>query len=135
MGKGNNKTYGNKGNNHPYQFNVLRALGELVTLSTPPPGGLATEATLAALDAELKRQKTPTSVITDGTELPTAYEVSIPVGASEISVFNNGTTDATVNGVKCPAGVTRTFGFKNEIDTAIVCTGNATAELIIDYMA
>lgn len=77
--------------------------------------------------SEIKRKKTPTSILTT-----TSHD--IPVGASEVSVFNNGTTDATVNGVKCPAGVTRTFGFKNEIDTQIVCTASATSELIIDYM-
>jgi hypothetical protein len=78
--------------------------------------------------------KTPTSVITDGTELPTPYEVTIPAGASEISIFNNGTGDATVNGVKCPPGVTRNFGMRNPISAVIVCNGGGTEELIIDYM-
>ena len=49
MSKGNDKTYGNKGNNHPYQFNVLRALGEIIAVNTPPAGGLATEATAISI--------------------------------------------------------------------------------------
>jgi hypothetical protein len=52
MSKGNNKTYGQKGNNHPYQFNVLVALGEIIAATeaaVPPQGGLATEATLISV--------------------------------------------------------------------------------------
>ena len=56
MSKGNDKTYGNKGNNHPYQFNVLRALGEIVAVMTGRTGlatsllrvGTAGAATVAA---------------------------------------------------------------------------------------
>ena len=71
--------------------------------------------------------KTPTSVNTTGAG-------SVPIGASEISFFNNGSLDATVNGTPLPAGVTRTFGFKNDIDTAIAYNGNGE-QVLIDYMA
>ena len=71
--------------------------------------------------------KTPISFSSSGV-------TNVPVGATEVSVFNNGTGDAIVNGVKCPAGVTRTFGFKNPISAVIVCDGRGTEELIIDYM-
>jgi len=71
--------------------------------------------------------KTPTSVNTTGAG-------TVPIGASEISFFNNGSIDATVNGTPLPAGVTRTFGFKNDIDTAIAYNGNGE-QVLIDYMA
>jgi hypothetical protein len=71
--------------------------------------------------------KAPTSVASTGV-------TNIPEGATEISIFNNGTGNATVNGVVCPAGVTRTFGFKNPTSAIIVCDGGGTEELIIDYM-
>lgn len=109
-------------------------------VSLPLPTGAATEATLLQIDADtgailveiLKLSsdiaaKTPTSVVSTGV-------TNIPVGATEISIFNNGTGDGTVNGVKIPAGVTRTFGFKNPTSAIIVCNGGGTEELIIDYM-
>jgi hypothetical protein len=84
---------------------------------------------LALIEGELiasNAQKTATSV-------NTTVISNIPVGASEISIFNNGMADATVNSTPLPAGVTRTFGFKNEIDTLIVCNGNGN-QILIDYM-
>lgn len=91
----------------------------------------ASEATLVAADQKLGYltvDKTPTSIASTGV-------TNIPAFATEISIFNNGTGDATVNGVKCPPGVTRTFGFKNPTSAIIVCDGLGTEELIIDYMA
>ena len=71
--------------------------------------------------------KAPTSFASTGV-------TNIPVGATEVSIFNNGTGDAEVNGTKIPAGVTRTFGFNNPTSAIIVCDGGGTEELIIDYM-
>lgn len=92
---------------------------------------LAANALLATIDADtsaLTAAKTPTSVVSTGV-------TNIPAGATEISVFNNGTGNATVNGTVLPAGVTRTFGFKNPTSAQIVCDGGGTEQLIIDYMA
>lgn len=72
-------------------------------------------------------QKTPTHYVGTGTH-------NVPIGATEISIFNNGTGDATVNATIIPAGVTRTFGFKNPIAVAIACDGVGSEQLIIDYM-
>lgn len=77
---------------------------------------------------KLTAAKAPTSVASTGI-------TNIPTGATEISVFNNGTGNATVNGTTCPPGVTRTFGFKNPTSAIIVCDGGGTEQLIIDYMA
>lgn len=91
----------------------------------------ASESTLVVADQKLGYltvDKTPTSIASTGV-------TNIPAFATEISIFNNGTGDAIVNGVKCPAGVTRTFGFKNPTSAIIVCDGLGTEELIIDYMA
>ena len=74
----------------------------------------------------LIEQKTPTSIATSST-------VTIPIGATEVSVFNNGDLTGSVNGTVIPAGVTRNFGFKNPIETTISVNGTGT-ELIIDYM-
>ena len=59
--------------------------------------------------------------------------VTIPIGATEVSVFNNGDLTGSVNGTVIPAGVTRNFGFKNPIETTISVDGTGT-ELLIDYM-
>ena len=130
---------------------------QIDVLSSALPTGAATEATLTTLAtqatlqalltafnaedfataanqvlilngiASLNASKTATSVVTTGTH-------NVPVGATEVSIFNNGTGDATVNGTKIPAGVTRTFGFKNPLAAIIACDGGGTEELIIDYM-
>ena len=85
--------------------------------------GLATESTLLAIT----KSKTPTSFASTGV-------TNVPIGATEVSIFNNGTGDGIVNGTKIPAGVTRTFGFNNPTSAVIVCDGRGTEELIIDYM-
>jgi len=71
---------------------------------------------------------------------PKSYALStghtIPAGATEISVFNNSSnvaSTAVVNGTVLPAGVTRSFGFRDPIAKSIICNGNGD-ELLIDYM-
>ena len=53
MSIGNLKTEGNKGNNFPYQLSNLQLLGAIAA-SVAPPGGLATEATLAQVLAAIQ---------------------------------------------------------------------------------
>lgn len=90
---------------------------------------LSTRATETTLQV-LTNQKTPTSIDTD----VAGTAGSVPIGATEISFFNAGNNDATVNGITIPAGVTRTFGFHNPISTAITFDA-LTSRLLIDYMA
>lgn len=111
-------------------------------ISSALPTGAATEATLATLGtaanqvliinaiASLNASRTPTSIDTD----VAGATGNVPVGATEISFFNAGSADATVNGTTIPAGVTRTFGFKNPINAAIAFDA-LTSRLLIDYMA
>lgn len=50
MSLGNsNAKQGDKGSRHGYEFRSLRLLGQLVAALPPPPGGLATEATLISV--------------------------------------------------------------------------------------
>lgn len=51
-GKGNLKDEGNKGNNFPFQFNMLRAIGNLAALA--PSSGYASEGTLLSVLAALQ---------------------------------------------------------------------------------
>lgn len=113
----NNAKSGNKGSNYNFEFRLLSILADSIK---------AIQAQDLILE-NLVEQRTPTSVVTTGSYI-------IPIGASEISIFNNSTIDALVNGTSIPSGVTRTFGFKNPIDTSITCNGNGVSELIIDYM-
>lgn len=92
-------------------------------------GGGGTSALTPAESAallSLSAQKTPTSIVTIANH-------TVPIGATEVSIFNNGATAATVNGTTLPPGITRTFGFRNPIASAIVCT-SAGNQLLIDYM-
>lgn len=109
---------GNQGSDFNYRSRVLRGLAEIA--------GNTDE--LSSLSGLSPKAKTPTSVASTGV-------TNIPAGATEISIFNNGTGDATVNGVVCPPGVTRNFGMRNPTSAVIVCDGGGTEELIIDYMA
>ncbi len=49
MSKGNTKTYGNKGNNFPYQQSVLMLLGAIEELTQQSATGLAQESTLISV--------------------------------------------------------------------------------------
>jgi hypothetical protein len=57
----------------------------------------------------------------------------VPVGATEITVFNNGATNITINGAVTPPGFKRSYGFKNPISAVlnVVTSGN---QVLIDYM-
>lgn len=127
-----------------YSIDNRLLVSSLITGTVPLPTGAATEAlqtTLNALittiDAVLDTIKVDTGIITlskTATSINTTGSGSVPIGASEVSFFNNGSLDATVNGTPLPAGVTRTFGFKNDILVAIAYDGNGE-QLLIDYMA
>jgi hypothetical protein len=83
---------------------------------------------LTDVELEIKRQKTATSVVIS------AGAHVVPIGASEVNVFNEaGTNVASVNGVIQSVGVSKSWGYKNEIDTTITCTSNGDT-LLIDYM-
>lgn len=72
-------------------------------------------------------QKTPTPIYTNA-------DFSIPAGATEVSILNNGTSNITINGVVTPPGIRRRFGDRNPTDSAlnIVTSGNNVSA---DYMA
>jgi hypothetical protein len=132
-------------------LNFIATALEVTVTSSTLPAGAATEVTLAAIlaclctgEGNIKsllsgiNSDTSALVADIGAKVPISVAstgiTNIPAGTTEISIFNNGTGDATVNGVKCPPGVTRTFGFKNPTSAIIVCDGGTTEELIIDYM-
>lgn len=97
--------------------------------SASATSGAATEATLATLLTEIQKltaQRTTVKIVTSGTH-------NIPVGATEVDVFNNGTADAQCNGGKLPSGVTESYGYRNPIDAPIAVDGGGTVELIITY--
>lgn len=78
---------------------------------------------------EINKQKTAVSLNTTGA-------FTIPIGASEISVFAMGGAGGgtpSLNGSIVPRGVTRNYGQKNEIDTAMSGNGNGR-QVLIDYM-
>ena len=106
MSKGNDKTYGNKGNNHPYQFNVLRALGEIATGRT----GLAT------------------SLLRVGT----AGAATVAAGKRKVNFLNTGSTDASVNGGILKSGEFISYGGEALRDTLAAIPYDAlTSELLI----
>lgn len=104
----------------------LNTLGQKLSAASAPVVLSTQQEGLIAGITNNNLPKTATSVSTTATG-------TVPIGASEISFFNNGNNDATVNGIPLPAGVTRTFGFKNDIDTAIAFDGNGE-QILIDYM-
>ena len=109
---------------------ALNAGGPLLTEATFVAEDFATEVTLASVDTEVKTltaSKTPTKVVSAGITV-------IPIGATEVSIFNNGAGAATSNGGTIPAGVEETYGFHNPIDTAITVDGLTTEQMIITYM-
>ena len=109
MSKGNDKTYGNKGNNHPYQFNVLRALGEVVAATTGRTG-LAT------------------SLLRVGT----AGAATVAAGKRKVNFLNTGSTDASVNGGILKSGEFISYGGEALRDTLAAIPYDAlTSELLI----
>ena len=106
MSKGNDKTYGNKGNNHPYQFNVLRALGEIAT----------------------GRTELATSLLRVGT----AGAATVAAGKRKVNFLNTGSTDASVNGGILKSGEFISYGGEALRDTLAAIPYDAlTSELLI----
>lgn len=109
-------------NNENYALYLLEQIAE----NTVGLDSSTTNALLEEIRDKLVAQKTPTSVVTTTTE-------NIPVGASEVSVFNNGSSNATVNGTILPPGFERSFGFLAPTATTIPVVANGN-QVLIDYM-
>jgi hypothetical protein len=129
MSVANTKDQGNKGNNMPYQLKNLLILGRIAA-SIAPPGGIATETTLAAILAAMggaPGQRTPTIDIVVGAGL-----VTIPAGTKSVTIFNSGANDAQVQGKTIKKGLIITFDLTASPDTLGPITYDAlTSELTV----
>lgn len=116
MSKGNDKTYGNKGNNHPYQFNALRALGEIVAATTDT-------STLA----------TPvTGLATSLFRVSASGAATVAAGKRKVNFLNTGSADASVNGGILKRGEFISYGGEALRDTLAAIPYDAlTSELLI----
>lgn len=98
MSIGNTKDYGNKGNNFPWQLQMLKGLQGIIdalTVGTCCPPEL----------------RTPRIASNTGSG-------TVPNGTYSFSIANVGTAAGTVGGVSVPAGVTINYdpGLNNVID-------------------
>jgi hypothetical protein len=111
MSVGNLKTYGNKGNNFPFQLNVLQGLSSVVNALTGATSGDAKTTTIAR----------------------PAAAGTVAAGANSVSIANVGAANGTVKGVTLKPGETITFdaGAINNTLDAIDYIATGTEFLII----
>ena len=117
MSIGNLKDYGNKGNNFPFQFKVLKGLSD----------AFASLVNIFNLLTQLKQLSSATTIArptTSGT---------INIGQLSVSIANVGTANGTVKGVTLKPGETVSFsggGIATVLD-AIAYNATGTEFLII----
>jgi hypothetical protein len=118
MSIGNLKTEGSKGTNFPWQYKMLKGIGELVRLS----GGGGATATKRTVNS-----KRPKAGDTDETgTIKDAYSASFA---------NVGAADITVDGTVVKVGETVNFDGNGPLLSDIIYdTSVATAEVLIIYI-
>jgi hypothetical protein len=136
MSVGNLKTEGSKGHNYNYQHNVLKGLQrtleqlQVLIANTTPINGLATEATLSAIDTKVSPfNRTPNL-------LRVSNAGSIPVDCYDFSVLNAGSTDGVLLGEIIRPGESLNFsaGALNNIYPSGTVTYDGTGtELVIIF--
>ena len=99
MSVGNNKTEGSKGNNFTWQHKVLIGLQQMSDKTTVTDNLLTT----------LVGMLTPSSRATTYTAVAPGVTSTIAAGFRAYSITNAGVTDALVNGVVLPSGITLEF--------------------------
>lgn len=115
MSIGNLKDQGNKGNNFPYQYAVLKLLDGILQATTGGGGGGCCPATA----------RTPSMTRSTGAG-------NIPAGARSASFYNAGGANATVLGSVLKPGEAVDFSAGSNLDTLGVIAYNATGtELLI----
>lgn len=121
MSVGNINSYGDKKNNFPFQYKVLKGLGDVVTT-------LISGITVTVSNAINIQTKLKTTVI-----LRPNSASSLIAGYNSVSIANVGTGNGTVKGVVIKPGETVTFnaGAVNNTLDAIAYSATGTEFLIV----
>jgi hypothetical protein len=135
MSIGNIKDNGNKGNNYPYQYAVLKLLDSILTAVSGGGGGgcpcpsNAQEVTLAQVLTKL----TEVSVTPAMLRVTNAAGSPISAGAKSVSISNVGSANGLVLGAVIKPGETVSWsaGDNNNTLTAISFDGTGTELLIL----